>query len=395
MIEIVNITYTFKKVDDIYTLKNVSNDDTITYFLYKEKCDGIEELVLEGELIINAIKNFTDLKDGKYHIIVVNLNTDEYTNIYFNTYPFLRKQSISLIENLLCCDCGCNSLEDTLFVSKDCKTAVNFQTEYGYILSYFYSLKPLNETSQATTNTLLVIFLEALFNKYSCNINEELCKQYFNNCLEGLNINNDINKIQLTLIYLSLYLYEKSLINSNESIELTYLKSKYNYDKVIKCIKKLGINIEEIEELFTEITNTYEEGINCPTIEPNNIIHLTQLQIWSDLNSIWIFNRLALLLNYEAIAGVPTHIMFYNLTGKDTILSVNGVTLVDNTPYLLSSLNNSIAYPNIISENPLSYPNFIALLTSNTGTNEILEYGIKTDLSPTYNTSGRININIL
>lgn len=397
MIEVVNDNYTFKKVNDVYILSNVDFVLTLTYSLYRQKCDEENELIFTGSLLAGVNKNFENLSDGEYTLNISVVDVD--TIIYFNTYIYLRKQFITLIKDLLCCDCGCDGLNNTLFISKDCKTAMEFQAEYGYILNYFYALKPLSNTTQQNNNPYLPLILEALFNNSKCDLNKELCKQYFNNALEGFNVNSNLNKYQLALIYLSLYFYEKSLINSNKSDELVYLNKLYDFNNISKCIKKLGIDIQELEGIINDIIGEINDNINNQ-LTPN---HASNLYVNSDSSTVSIFFKKAFSFNYQDPNNNPIkYIKFYNTSELNgTYRLRNNESIVDYTEYDISALvegdnpvqgntgYSSITDPAINT----NYPNrLLTILTP--ANNEILEYGVRNAVSETY-VNASITINII
>lgn len=373
MISIINNNCSFKKVKNTYVLKNLTSGEFLNYTLLKINCNADDTEIDVNSLNFNESKIFTDLADGIYHgILTVD---DIVTHVYFSTYSYLRNQFITLLSNILCCDCGCTGLDNTTFISKDCKNAIELKDIYKYIISYIYLLKPLETSPNLNTNPFLLGSIENLFYLNKCSINDEICKQYFNNCLEGLSTDIKLNQYQLALIYLSIYFYEKSLIDIEDSTELLYLNNIFKYNKISNCIKKLQINISIIEVQY----NDFISNITSP-------IHLSNIEQKVDFNSFYNISKFLFLFNYLDTTNLTnpstiSKIKFYNTETCITGVKYNGITVIDEQEYDLEALAD--------------IDTVIELHSAGSTYNEIIQYGIKNSISNIYTLGGKILIKTL
>ena len=217
-----SLNYTYIKYKDVHSLKN-NEPDNMNFTIVKNSCDST--LTLSSNTIApdeTAVLNF--VTDGKYTINLSTENGEDSFEIYF--YENLLASFITSIEKLLCgcskCDeCEeCNECEEYL-------SAIMKGFSYDAVNNYLY---------QPYVSLITQVTLCELTDEVVCTITKE-------KVFGSASVKEPMLKI---LSYYYLAFYYKSLDLASDQEEVNYINIKYKFDKISKCIKKLGINLDTV-----------------------------------------------------------------------------------------------------------------------------------------------------
>lgn len=219
------MSYSLLHTNNQYTLTNTGST-TITLLLqYKEKCEDDYVIIIPTEQI-SIPKTFTLKKDGIYSIAIIDttISTVPFTTIVYSFYNFF----LSMIDNVEYALCGCN----------DCKDCDECEREEKDYLSAIIKLLSYNIVKQGKYNDSLNISHSCI----TCDIIDT------NGCvlINEIMLGNDNNKLlmkKMVAYYYLIYYYTDSLESDNSS----NAKLVYKYNDIIKCINKLGLDVECLE----------------------------------------------------------------------------------------------------------------------------------------------------
>lgn len=212
------LNYTYLKYKDTYTLKN-NGSVTLTYSVSKVTCEATTE-IKTGTILPGQTTALNFIVDGNYSVYLAS-PTQVGIPFIIKHYYNLLTSFISMVEGTICgcskcSDCEeCNKCDDYLgaFMKAQAFAAVNHPVYEGYM-------------TQITQDSICVFTEEVL-----CNLLHE--KVYGN---------ANVKDVMLKLIgfyYLSFYYEDKFLAADVE--EESYITTKYKFDKVASCMRKLGI----------------------------------------------------------------------------------------------------------------------------------------------------------
>ena len=106
------------KVKEDYNIYNTSSN-SVYYNITEKNCEGIETVLLSGNIIEQSFITFSPTKDGEY--LLTFTNQEEITkHIIISHYPTLLNSFVKNIEELFCIEdvCGCNDIEDINCIGK-------------------------------------------------------------------------------------------------------------------------------------------------------------------------------------------------------------------------------------------------------------------------------------
>ena len=189
-------------------------------------------------------------------------------------------------------------------------------------------------------------------------------------------------------MYLSLYYYERSTINVEDVSEDKYLNTLYNFNNVKKCIKKLGIVIEDLQPI---IDNILDE------ISPINIIPFNNIRVFKDFTTpyeiLWEEVLSTIGINLSQIIGSNGEglsIQFYNYTGlTSTNQIINSYTPGIPDIFTYTDIVNEVIYPWIFSTV------FIKGITQATPVDEIFYFKVFNTNNPSIYYNIRIFLRIV
>ena len=254
MTSIAHSNFQLKRIKDTFVLVNLFAG-TLNYTLTKTGCnvnttESTTGEVLEGESITLSI-----ISDGYYEL---NVNG---TLVYFNSLSNYRNRLIELVAEAVCVHCNCKPVN---CLPAEAVSCLKNQSLFNFIQVYINLVKPYSLSSPSTTNPFLFSFYENTLYANKCELIEGLCKQLFSTSLTGESkVNTELFNYFIAVYYLGLYSYDTNNINtsilSEEEIteELAYLDKVYQYKSIKKCIRHLGIDVEDIVNMDMSEVNVY------------------------------------------------------------------------------------------------------------------------------------------
>lgn len=216
------LNYIYIKYKDIHTLTNNESMD-MNYEIVKDSCDA-SSVLSTGVIMPGNTITINFITDGNYTIkLKVENEEGSFTIKYFQN---LLKSFITSAEKLLCgcskCDdCEeCNECQDYLgaFMKAFSINSVNYPLYQTYV-----NLISQNSLCEFTDQVICTLINEKVFG--SSSVKEPMLK---------------------ILSYYYLAFYYKSLELASDREEVNYINTKYKFDKISKCVKKLGINLDTV-----------------------------------------------------------------------------------------------------------------------------------------------------
>lgn len=299
------LVYNFRKYKDVYTIEN-NGLVPLTYTVVKVECDSTTTVgtgeILVGQTITLPIKHV----DGVYRIIISDSVLEEtLPDILF--YNNLLLTIIDGTEEILCGCNGCNTCHD-------CKTCDTELLTITAILAYSFVNNPTYST-----------YINNIAEELKCDIDSKVLCLLTNIQVLGKTEVEDLLMEIVALYFLSFYLYD--LFNAQDAEEAEYIKVKYLSSKIMKCIRKLGININEQTEIITEDMQVYYWQLTNPLDDINDVFPL--------MNSTF--------LNDKPVAPFETfedgEIVTYNQVGR-IVFAIRETDLLNFT--ISDSLNNDV-----------------------------------------------------
>ena len=229
-----------------YSIERINNSFKITTnsLLYatvytQTFCDSNQwDILIPEQSSSTEINIILPQKDDLYKIIITDklLITDE---VLVSIYTSFLKSFIEDVEYVLC-GCPCSDCEDCNKVEKD-------------YLSPILKLLSYNIINDGIYNNYLTVSNGCV----KCSILD------VNQCVRTHemvigNADNTLLMKQLIAYYYLAYYYTDLVLNTN-SETVTQI---YNYNNIIKCIKKLGINENCIKDTVYSVDGTYDVQFN-------------------------------------------------------------------------------------------------------------------------------------
>lgn len=241
------VLYTYKVYQDLYSLKNI-NVNPFTYTLSKKECDSLTQVetkvILAGETIYLPLTFI----DGKYQIDITDgVNTVHKYDIYY--YNNLLLHIIDSIESSVC-PCVCKDCDE-------CNDENDYKVKFNTLISTI-SLASLNKNKYTDYLVQVATILE-------CDFDEELLAFMSEKLIDGT---DNLQGLYLRLIGLHyLTYYYVDLMGAIDTEEAVFIRDKYKSAKILKCIKKLGLDIEEVSDslmdnmdvYYWQLTNTVDD----------------------------------------------------------------------------------------------------------------------------------------
>jgi hypothetical protein len=221
-LSIMALNYTYIKYKDVHTLKN-NESINMNYEILKDSCD-VSTSISTGVIAPGNTITINFATDGNYTINLSTINdTDSFNIKYFQN---LLKSFITDAEKVLC---GCTPC-------KDCEECNECQDYLSAFMKAF-SINTINFPSYQD-------YFEAIAQNNVCDFtNEVLCIILNEKVFGSASVKELMLKI-LSYYYLAFYFRDYSLALDSE--EQNYITVKYKFDKISKCIKKLGITPSNI-----------------------------------------------------------------------------------------------------------------------------------------------------
>lgn len=243
--------YNFKRHENIFTITNTFGGHLSASLSKQDPCNNEFLEVLPPKDIEDYDYIHLPLEDGIYKITL----TQDSKEVSF-TIPHYENLLCSIIEDIdyTLCGCPCEDCDDCS--DKDEKSTLTLMLK---MISYY-----------TITNNFYSDLLSKIFECLKCGIVDANQCVLLNEKVYGNAENTLLLKKIISLYYLTFYYREYYAIEDK-----TYLNEKFKFEKVIKCIEKLGISLNCINKTIKEnmaifkITST--AYINKPPTHVGNI----------------------------------------------------------------------------------------------------------------------------
>ena len=221
------IDYQLRNYKGVNTLSN-QGVYPFSYTLSKVSCQEDITIIATGTISNNSNVIVFIKNDGNYLLNITDIYGSTPVNYIFPYYNNLLLYIIKSTEKVLC---NCKCQED------NCNDNIDLSCLLSSVINYSLLYKESNE------------YLTQITNYFICRINENLDCNNINLLLYGKNNKNCGALVEDTLVmyFLSFYYYALSI--ADDADEVLYVKNKYNSATILKCIKKLGVNLTDIENL--------------------------------------------------------------------------------------------------------------------------------------------------
>lgn len=310
------VLYSYNVYQDMYSLMNI-NVNPITYTLFRVECNTVTEIESKTIAPKSSIYLPLTFTDGKYQFDITDgINTvHKYDILYYNN---LLLDIIDGVEESIC-PCVCKDCDE-------CKEVDDYKKSFSTLISTI-SLAALNPIKYTDT---IKVAMESL----KCNLDEALTYFTYEKMINGKDEVEELNLKILAIHYLAYYYIE--LFGAENAEEINYVNNKFKALKILKCIKKLGINTVEIADIISrnvevaywQLDNT-SDNINDVIIDMGSINFLVDKPTHPFLS----FEQ-GVLINYTRMGRIAFAIKGTSIEHIEIIDSLgNDVTNDYNTHY--------------------------------------------------------------
>jgi hypothetical protein len=231
------MAYSIERIDNNF---KITTNSLLYATVYTQTfCNSNQwEILIPEQSSITEINITLPKKDDLYKIIITDklLITEE---VLISIYTSFLKSFVEDVEHILC-GCPCADYDDYNKTEKDYLSAILKLLSYSIINGAIY-----NKYLTATNGCVKCSILDA----NQCVLTHEM--------VIG-NADNTLLMKQLIAYYYLVYYYTDLVLNNN-SITVTGI---YNYNNIIKCIKKLGINEDCIKDAVYSVDGIYDVQFN-------------------------------------------------------------------------------------------------------------------------------------
>lgn len=176
--------------------------------------------------------------------------TGEPVNTFnINYFVNLEARIVKDVKAFLCGD-NCLDCNNEIGIKK-LENLVQYQNIFNEIQAYFY-LNGFNIDETDCINLVGLRFVQSAINLYRCDIQKELCIQvnsydYFGRYTGSLELFNKF----IAIYYLNFYFSQYE--SSTDDIGKQYIDDLYQICDIKRCIQKVGIDLEDLRELYRDI----------------------------------------------------------------------------------------------------------------------------------------------
>lgn len=325
-----NSSYNFTFNKDQYLLTSKLNTD-LTYNLYyieEGKVDKLIEskIILGGAEISDKTIVLPVIKDGRWRLELVEISVPN-NLIYFTHSIGKRNLIIRGLRKAICTDCQCKD-SCTGCNDKEARQCIANQSLFTLVSHYLYINKDFSLIGYPEVNATTYNLYKKVFNDNYDYLNHEVSKQCLDNNLSGSSSNiQSVFSYYMAIYYICWYLEAKEEIDNLDIESLEYLDKVYDYKKLSDCVRKLGINIDDIIPDYNVLpTNVYywQLGISQTITDLQNIF-----------NSIY--------LNLQPFESLNTFIQGYDVSMYSIGKLVFAITNIDNQEFIIyDALGNDV-----------------------------------------------------
>lgn len=268
------LNYIYIKYKDIHTLTNNESMD-MNYEVVKNSCDA-SSVLSTGVIIPGSTVTINFITDGNYTIkLKVENEEASFTIKYFQN---LLKSFITSAEKLLC---GCSKCDD-------CEDCNECQDYLGAFMKAF-SINSLNYPLYQT-------YVNLISQNTVCEFTDQVICTLINEKVFG---SSSVKEPMLKILsYYYAAFYYRDFYMASDVEEASYITTKYKFDKIAKCMRKLGVDpaeviqgrmvyfwqLDNIDDTITEVIselspNYIETKANLPlaTFEAGHIVNYSQV----------------------------------------------------------------------------------------------------------------------
>lgn len=222
------LNFVYKNYKDVHTIFN-SGILPLTYSISRIECDS-KELVKTAQIPVGeTITLPLNYMDGVYSVTI----TDGIEEQILDDILYYNNLLLTIISNVEASLCGCKTCDEC----EDCNECSLYLNTLNQVLAF-----------SIVNNPKYSPYINLINEELKCDFSQVVLCMLTNSMIDG---NQDTKNIYLRIIamyYLAFYILD--WIQSTDVDEANYIKCKYNSVKILKCIKKLGINIDEISDIF-------------------------------------------------------------------------------------------------------------------------------------------------
>lgn len=264
------LNYNYKKYKDVYTVENTGLVP-LTYSLKKIECDNVT-IINEG--IINVAYIYTlpiTAFDGVYSLTLSD-GVETFTLPDILQYNNFLLSIIDNVEETLCGCKKCNHCDDC-GDSDECYNCKLYLNTLTGVLSFAYLHTPRYNS-----------YLETIATELKCSLSTKVLCMLANNMMTGDEETTQMFKHIIGMHYLAFYLVD--LVGATDTDEASYIKLKYKSSKILTCLSKLGINLDETSNIFLSDIQVYYWQINDLFEDINDIIPIFGSTYLNDKNVV-------------------------------------------------------------------------------------------------------------
>lgn len=228
------VSYTYLKYKDVHTIEN-TDDTVIDYTITRVECDS-EIPVLTGTIAVGD--TFTlplSNADGIYKVVLGNLSPSDTretaTLALIPSYVNLIHEFIDNMEDLVC---GCGKKCDTC---DDCTECEDLLDTLVMGIAFNFVNSPTYDAGIA-----------ALADELECDFTEAITCMIAKKHILGHKDTKDLVIKILGLYYL--VFFNVDLLAAADDEEESFVEMKYKSAKIIKCLKKIGVYVEDVAALL-------------------------------------------------------------------------------------------------------------------------------------------------
>lgn len=323
--------YTYTHYKDQHLLQN-DQSINIGYTILKVTCDATTT-VSTGNIDPGKVLEIKFAVDGLYTVELYDENQRDSFEI--KTYNNLLLSFISNVEALLC---GCSKC-------KDCEECNECETYLAAFMKAF-SFNSFN-------TPVYDLYVNLIAEDSQCSLESEVLCNIINEKVYGVAPVRE-PMLQILGYYYGAFYY-KDYYTAEDSSEAEFIATKYKYDKIAKCMKKLGIDpvkaIQDVENLST-VYYWQLESLTDTILTENPLIDLVYLS--SKPNSPLPVFEEGKIVSYSGIAKIAfaiTPTISANFVIRDSLnnditdefdniydIPTNRVLFVSKLPYSHSNI---------------------------------------------------------
>jgi|688.fasta_scaffold00217_17 hypothetical protein len=219
------MNYTILRENNLFTITNTGVDLIYITVYVQTFCGSNQWDILIPEQSTDDVLQITlPNKDNLYKIVISDKKNSTET-IYVSIYSEFLKSFVDSVNNILC-GCPCEECDDCDKKEKDYLSAITKLLSYNIINNGIY-----NQYLTATNDCI------------KCNILDSNQCVLMKETILG-NADNTLLMKQLIAYYYLVFYYTDLSLNNGSNI----VTEKYNFNNIVKCIKKLGLDIDCIKD---------------------------------------------------------------------------------------------------------------------------------------------------